>query len=87
MSAEFDVRSGRHITDNLNCTILNKLSRYTIIDSNVFDAKNNNIALSKDDFASSILNQLPEFKDIDSNYFGLILKLIKDIARLHESEY
>ena len=87
VSSEFDSRSGRHINENLNCTALNKLGRYTIIDNNVFDVKNNNMALSKDDFASAILNQTPEFKDVDFKHFNLIFKLIQNIAKQHDSEY
>ena len=87
MSNEFDSRSGRHINENLNCTTLNKLGRYTIIDNNVFDVKNNNMALGKDDFASAILKPAPEFNGIDFKCFRLILDLIQNIAKLHDSEY
>lgn len=87
VSDEFDPRSGRHFTENLNCTTLNKLGRYTIIDSNVFDAQNNNIARSKDDFASAILNQTSEFKDVDFKHFKLIFELIQSLTKQHDSEY
>jgi RNA-directed DNA polymerase len=48
----------------------------TIIDVDVLDEENKNIALSKNDFADHILNQDDEFRDVDFSEFTKIFALI-----------
>jgi hypothetical protein len=81
LSREFDERSGRHENGILNCTDLNKLGRRTIIGDCVFDANNNNVALSKDDYAANILDEAPGFRDIDFSSFMAVFQIIAEIAR------
>jgi len=80
LSNEFDPRSGRHANGVLNCTALNQLHRLAIVDNCVFDANNNNVALSKDDFAANVLNGAPGFRDVDFSTFAGVFQIVAEIA-------
>lgn len=83
LSNEFDCRSGRHITGDLNCTDLNKIrhaDRIAIIDDRVFSGNNENAALPKNDFAEYVLGQADGFDDFDFSEFGKIFDTISMIV-------
>jgi hypothetical protein len=83
LSSEFNKRTGNHLTENSHCTARNKYSkdRISIIDCDVFDRKNNSIALSKDDFAEGILNKEPIYNSINFSNFNLIFDLLSAILK------
>lgn len=78
LNDEFDRESSRHKELNLNCTTLNKIKRdaVSIIDSAVYDEKNQNVALPKDDFATYILNEAEGFNNFDFTEFRRIFNVI-----------
>lgn len=82
LSNEFDSNSGRHITLNLNCISLNKLqgSSITIIDDKVFDDRHQNVALSKNKYATYILDSVQGFDDFDFTPFEAIFRMIHEFA-------
>lgn len=85
LSNEFDKESARHLTENLNCTALNKVKRQlTIIDDAVYNEHRKNIALPKNDFATNILKQVPNFDNLDISSFVLIFELIRKIIQENE---
>lgn len=81
LSNEFHSNSGRHETENLNATDKNKIKskQLKIIDSDVYDNDNNNVALSKNDFADYILNSKEEFIELDFSPFGEVFQIISKI--------
>lgn len=80
LSSEFNQKTGRHNDQDLICIELNRLRGETkIIDSNVFDKENKNVALSKDDFAENILVDDNKFRDIDISEFVKIFGVIERI--------
>lgn len=83
LSNEFSPVSGRHLSANLNCTDLNRLKGQTlkIVDSKVFDSSNQNVALSKDDFATYILNSEENFEALDIFAFAKIFEVIAEIMK------
>jgi RNA-directed DNA polymerase len=84
LSDEFSDRSGRHMTEDLNCMDQNKVCRpAAIIDDRVFDRNGQNVALSKNDFAEYVLTRAPNFANFDVSEFE---KLFRLIARIVESE-
>jgi RNA-directed DNA polymerase len=81
VSNEFNKSTGRHWNEDLNCVILNKLGDPPkIIDDKVFNGKNENVALSKDEFAENISGQTDEFKDVDFAGFKPLLDIISMIV-------
>jgi len=61
----------------------NKIGRFTIVDQQVFSLDRNddeNIALSKNQFASYILERHPGFDNFDLSGFLPLFQLIEDIA-------
>jgi RNA-directed DNA polymerase len=80
MSTEFDKTTGQHLTDDLNCTSLNKLGNpLKVIDERVFNRQRQNVALSKDEFAENILGQTDEFYNIDFSGFKSLLDIVSMI--------
>ncbi|MBU2609783.1 MAG: RNA-directed DNA polymerase, partial [Chloroflexi bacterium] len=81
MNTEFDKTTGQHLTEDLNCTLLNKLGNpIKIVDERVFNRQRQNVALSKDEFAENILGQTDEFRDIDFSGFIPLLEIISTIV-------
>lgn len=82
LSNEFSEKSGRHISENLFCRD-NKATRKTlcVIDANdkVFDSNDNNVALSKDNFANNILNNVDNFNNFGFMEFKKIFDVIDKI--------
>ncbi|MFD3165456.1 reverse transcriptase domain-containing protein [Herpetosiphon sp. NSE202] len=81
---EFNIKTKRHNIDReLNTTFQKKGSQGVIyiIDSHVYNSNEDNVALSKNDFASNILNQKEGFDNFSIHNFKLIFDIIQDIAR------
>ncbi len=88
LSNEFHPRSGKHKTEReINCTD-NKVrkSALSIIDDQVFDVKDENIALPKSEFANYVLAQEENFNNFNvsefSKIFDVIAEIVKDSGRL-----
>ena len=56
-------------------------SKISIIDSQVFDENDKNVALSKSQFAEHILEQSDNFNNFDFCEFKKIFEVISDIIR------
>jgi len=82
LNNEFDKESGRHKDNNWNCTELNKIGKLSplIIDNKVFNENNENIALSKNDFADYVLKKEKEYENFDVVEFEKIFDLIAKIV-------
>lgn len=87
ISDEFDKRSFRHSLETNISTTSNNVKRgpYYIIDDAVFDATNENIALSKDTFASYILSNTDEFSGFNFDEFSKIFDVIEKIIIFHSN--
>jgi hypothetical protein len=85
LSSEFNPRSGRHLSMDLNCTDkkYQVADKVAIVDDKVFDANHQNVALSKSNFAKYILNREGEFADADFSEFVKIFEVITEIIRNH----
>lgn len=82
LSSEFNPHSGRHLSEDIHTTRLNRLkgTKITIIDDGVFDRNSHNIALSKDDFADAVLND-EAFKSVDRSAFRLVFDVVDRIIK------
>jgi RNA-directed DNA polymerase len=81
LSTEFNKRTFRHKDLDLNCTDPSRFRPLlTIIGEKVFDREGQNVALSKDDFATHVLQQSPEFSDVDISEFRRIFEVISKIV-------
>jgi len=82
LSSEFRPRSGVHKVEQLNCTDLNKIRnerKLCVIDTLVLNNLEDNVALSKNGFASNILEQEANFHDLDYTSFSLIFQVVQQI--------
>lgn len=86
LNSEFRLPSGRHLEGfDLICKDFNSIGRYKkhrkleIIDDLVFDQNEENVALTKENFALHVLGQHENFNDFDYKHFRLIFKIIEDI--------
>ncbi len=81
LSSEFNNKSGNHLKEDSHCTARNKYQRdkICIIDCDVYDRANNNIALSKDDYAEGILKNESIYKGIIFSEFHCIFDIINKI--------
>lgn len=88
LSSEFNLDSGRHKRLNLNTLDKNKLKKnqLKIIDSSVFDENNQNVALSKNNFADYIFEGKPGFNDFDFEAFEEVFEIIEKIVKHHENK-
>ncbi|HEY9605767.1 MAG TPA: reverse transcriptase domain-containing protein, partial [Allocoleopsis sp.] len=84
LSNEFSSRSGRHQVLDLT-TDRNKIKseQIKIIDSDVFDREDKNVALSKNSFADYILWGEEGFNDFDFEEFYEVFKTIDNILKFH----
>lgn len=81
IGTEFSDRTGRHkLNEALNCTDRNRYGRFTIIDSDVFNESEENVALSKNEFVQNILANTEGFGDFDLSAFVLLFELIEKIV-------
>lgn len=91
LSSEFRERSGKHKDEP---TIhyahagalkgMTNVERTKIIDQDVFDAKGNNIALTKADFAELVCSGIYPFDSLDFGEFRQIFSIIAKIAKQSE---
>lgn len=89
LTSEFMEKSGRHKLDkNLNYSNIGYLKGNTeklsskIVDSQVYDEKENNVALSKSDFSDYIINNNQEFCDFCRLEFEKIFYIIEKIHKI-----
>jgi RNA-directed DNA polymerase len=87
LSSEFKEKSGTHIGDpRLKLKNANQLKNHgdinqsKIIDEDVFDENEENMALPKDDFAKYIINGSPPFDNFDFREFSKIFDVVKAIT-------
>lgn len=89
ISDEFTLNSRRLKTNCNITTTSNKVEAYhktgiiKIIDKDVFDLDEKNVALSKSDFASNIINKIEPFNNIDLSGF---IPLLNDIEEIDKNE-
>jgi len=88
---EFSRKSGIHKENpNIFCVKKDKCGKesYKIIDSDCFVAsikdEDENIAMSKDDFANNIISEVDEFKNINFQGFKLLFEVISEIIELED---
>ena len=85
LSSEFNNKSFRHLEDKtLNCSDRNifREPQPKIIDGDVYDETDENVALSKNTFANNIAQRVPGFEDFDFSPFRQIFEIIKEIQAL-----
>jgi ATP-dependent DNA helicase RecQ len=83
IGTEFNKRTGWHESGSINCMDKNKIGNFTIVDQQVFRIDRNsdeNIALSKNQFATYVLELHPGFADFDLDGFRPIFQLIEALA-------
>lgn len=81
LTSEFNKRTGRHIEEPLICPELSRLTGIIkILDTAVYDNKNINVALPKNDFANSILHATDSFSDVNVYEFTKIFEIIDQIS-------
>ena len=86
MNSEFSKKSYRHSENrSLSTTKTNEVKNNSlkIIASEVYDDADNNVALSKNDFAKCILNSNPGFDNFDFSEFSAIFEVIEKILQRH----
>lgn len=83
LSSEFNPRSGRHRgRENLICANPGR-SRgigLVVVDGDVFDSSNQNVALPKSHFADYVLAEVENFDNFDVAAFGKVFGIVVDIA-------
>lgn len=83
IGTEFHSVSGRHNDLGLNCKDFNKIKRgISIIDDLVFNDENQNVAMSKNEFADNILNKMKGFDSFNFDKFFHIFDIIEEIINL-----
>ncbi|MFH0068411.1 AAA family ATPase [Peribacillus sp. NPDC056705] len=84
LTSEFSTISGRHLEDKILTYSgdAHKLRNPKIIDCDVYNADDENVALSKNQFAEYILNQQENFIDFDLSGFYEVFRVIKEIEEL-----
>lgn len=83
LSCEFNSKSGKHTDDRtINCSDRQKYSAdMVVIDHDVYDSNDQNIALSKSRFAEYVLNQETNFSDFNFSAFTKIFAVIELIIK------
>ena len=79
IGTEFKMRSGKLKTNNLINIQGNKKNKFVIVDTDVFDENEDNIALSKNEFAEAIYNGKIKISNESWENFRPIFKLIEEI--------
>ena len=85
IGTEFRSRALTHISEPLTCADRNKVGRFTVVDTQVYridSESEENIALSKNDFAQRVLDEVPPFDSVDFAAFGLLFELFRTLAEL-----
>jgi hypothetical protein len=88
LTSEFNPTSGRHREDKkLSIGNKGRIKNFTqrketkIVDSEVYDEEDLNVALTKADFAIALANNLPPFNSFDFSKFEPIFEILTDIVR------
>ena len=91
LSAEFNPSSGRHVS-NPNLSVGNKgklqpvgKDIFRLIDSEVYDEQNQNVALSKSDFAAHVSAAVEKFGEVNFDQFRHIETVIFLLVALPHS--
>ncbi len=97
LTSEFNAKSGNlkddssiHIGNKAVLTNCAEANKAKIVDSDVFNSSNNNIALTKGAFAEYVMNNTPPFDDLKFESFQTIidiLETIKSVSRPKTSVY
>ena len=80
---EFNKRTGRHESEQCYCMDRNKIGKFTIIDDQVFrldQRSEENIAMTKNQFADCVLEGKDNFGSFDLSSFIGLFELIEIIA-------
>ena len=83
IGTEFKHRTGIHESGKLTCTDRNKVGKFSIIDDQVFrigSSGEENIAMTKNQFANNVLNGHPGFEKFDITGFIPLFRLIQELA-------
>jgi RNA-directed DNA polymerase len=85
LNTEFNFKSGRHKELDLNTLDRNSLGKKSggmtkIIDDEVFNGEDKNVALTKDAFADNVLDDKKNFSNFDFYAFEAIFDIIRDIV-------
>ena len=89
-SSEFNRQSLRHLKDKrLSCSDRNIFNGFQpkIVDHDVYNEADTNVALSKNDFANYIVKREPGFNEFDFTPFRLIFEIIQEIQETSRSGY
>jgi len=84
IGTEFNQRTNLHESGEFTCADRNKAGRFTIVDDQVFrihGQSEENIALSKNQFANYVVNSHPGFDNFDVSGFLPLFELIQKIAK------
>ena len=94
LTSEFNEKSGKFIADPMihyakkgHLKGNTEKAKAKIVDSEVYDAGDNNIALSKTDFADRVLTAEPPFDQVNLEPFRLIFESIERICNESRSKY
>jgi hypothetical protein len=81
LSDEFDNRTGYHMVDDLHCTDRKKYQRSgVVIDHEVFQGRNQqNVAMTKSDFAQHILDGDDGYNQFDISAFSTLFTIVEQI--------
>jgi len=84
LNSEFNPKSFRHETEDLVChdSKINNHKQIKVIDKDVFDKDNENVALSKNNFAENIFNKEEGFSKFAFTEFRKIFDIINEIMSL-----
>ena len=87
LNSEFSQKSFRHKKEGLSAGNVSyvKNKSLKIIDAEVYDDNEKNVALSKNDFANCIFNLEQGFDNLDFSKFSAIFDVIEKILQLHSS--
>ena len=83
---EFHQRSGRHKENGELSIRKTDSDQLKIIESDVFNSKNENVALPKADFATNVLENMENFNNFDFIEFSKIFEQIVKILTFHNSK-
>ncbi len=78
LNTEFNPQSCRHKVENLSCIHKNKLNpmKLNIIDCDVYNSNNEDVSLSKDQYAENVLHSASGYEKVDVNHFIDIFNII-----------
>lgn len=83
LSKEFHVTSGRHLKLDLSTRIRFKEGQAKIIDAEVFNEKDENVALSKNTFADYVFQSEEKFNHFNFQEFSEVFEVIDKIVEFH----